>query len=74
MEIIVLEVQKKCDVYKMYFVPVELDNPSIDDLCYCNTLKDFVAWDYNRRNIDVERFKNTFINDNPMTIGNNYSA
>ena len=61
---------KMCDAYKMNLDVYELDKPNrIGGPCNCNTLKDFVTWDYTRADK-----RNTFINDNQTIIGSNYSA
>ena len=61
---------EKCDAYKMELDVYELDKPNpIGGPCNCNTLKDFVTWDYTR----VDK-RNTFLNDNQTIIGSNYSA
>jgi hypothetical protein len=50
---------------------VELDKPKDNAKpCNCNTLKDFVAWDYTRH---MNEFT-TFVNDNQTVIGKNYSG
>lgn len=67
---IAIVMQEKCDVYKMKFDLYELDKPtSVGRPCNCNTLKDFVTWDYTRGDK-----RNTFINDNQTIVGSNYSA
>lgn len=43
---------------------------SLQGMCRCNTLKDFMAWHY-KQNYDPSV---TFINDNQTTIGRNYPA
>lgn len=61
---------KMCDAYKMNLDVYELDKPNrIGGACNCNTLKDFVTWDYTRADK-----RNTFINDNQTIIGSNHSA
>ena len=67
----------RCDVYSINVWVFDLNNPNpsfSEKPCNCNTLKDFVAWHYNRNYIDIGGFKNTFINDNQTIIGNNQSA
>jgi len=62
---------EKCDAYRMIVGVYGLDDPtSAEKPCYCKTLKDFVAWNYDRSGDD----KDTFINDNQTLIGSNYSA
>ncbi len=68
---------EKCDVYSINVWVFDLNNPSpsfFEKPCNCNTLKDFVAWDYKRSYGDTEYTNHTFINDNKTTVGSNHSA
>jgi hypothetical protein len=56
---------------------IELDKPlylkyldKVVKPCNCNTLKDFVAWDYTRTMNEGRKF----VNDNQTVLGKNYSA
>lgn len=48
----------------------EISVNKLDESCKCNTLKDYVTWNYNQG----ENKLVTFINDNQTTISNNHTA
>lgn len=52
------------------------EQSSTVERCNCNSLKDFVAWDYIRQDkLDKESgLTNIYIGDNQTVIGNNHSA
>ena len=63
--------EHKFGSYTMGATLIELNKPNVDsNPCKCNTLKDFVVWDY----IRTPKEGRTSINDNQTIIGNNYSA
>lgn len=55
----------------MFIYANKLDetNGAVSGPCNCNTIQQYMKWDYNRQDKD-----DTFISDNQTTIGKNYSA
>jgi hypothetical protein len=65
------KIARSIDVHSMAVIVYDLNKPSQDaKACNCKTLKDFVAWDYNKKDPQSVNF----INDNQTTIGKNQTA
>jgi hypothetical protein len=53
----------------IYASKLDETNGAVSGPCNCNTLQQYMKWDYNRSDKD-----DTFIRDNQTTIGHNYTA